>query len=71
MLEALSPGSRQGGRGWRDATRLRLLPRQEHHLPLPDGISAFPLGSALVCKSLLTADVRRSAAFPCQCVGWQ
>lgn len=65
MLEALSPGSQQGGRGWHCATRLRFLPWEEHHLLLlPDGISSSPL--AQLCFVSL-----RCAAFPCQCVGWQ
>lgn len=44
---------------------------EEHHLLLPDGISSFPLGSALFGEFLLTSDVHRTAALPCQCVGWQ
>lgn len=63
MLEALCPGSWQGGRGWHGATHLCLLPQDEHHPLLPDGISSFPLGSALfvgLCSNQIFAELQLS-----------
>lgn len=71
MLEALAPSSKQGGRSWHDAPRLRLPPGEEHHLLLPDGFHPSPLGIPVFFKSLFASGVCRSAAFPCQHACWQ
>jgi len=71
MLEALALSSTWGGRGWHDAPRLCIPPREEHHLSLPDGLHPSHLGMTVFCKFLFVSHICRNVAVPCQRAQWQ